>query len=164
MPRTRKGCSTPRQVAYARRVFDGKGINKKQIALDVGYTSNAANSIVSKIENTVGFNAAMMKLAADSNNLALAAMHEFKVRGFTEFSNKDLVAALNAIGGAWAKFNARQDGLDENHERLSKGNKLRTIVMNHIEQQTINQIDKDEKVIRVKEEKVIDVEADKLDF
>jgi len=135
MPRTRKGEATPRQFAYAQRLFGGKGKCKKQIALDVGYTENAANSIKSKIENTVGFHSAIAQLAVDSNNVALAALHEFKVRGFDGFSNKDLVGALNAIGNAWSKFNpeARKKGEDD-----SKGNKLRTVVMQHIENQTLN--------------------------
>jgi len=136
MPRTRKGESTPRQFAYARRLFGGKGKDRKQIALDVGYTPTMANHVKEKIESTVGFNSAMMKLAADSNNVALAALHEFKIRGFDTFSNKDLVGALNAIGNAWSRFNpeARKRGDEDNQSK----NRLRTVVMQHIENQTLN--------------------------
>lgn len=136
MPRTKKGQATMMQVAYARRVFGGQGVDRKQIALDVGYSPSVANVVKKKIEDSVGFNSAMAKLAADSNNVALAALHEFKVRGFNEFSNKDLVGALNAIGNAWSRFNpeakAKRD--DDNPGK----NRLRTIVMNRIENQTIN--------------------------
>lgn len=163
MPRTKKGQSTPRQVAYARRVFNGDGVSRKQIALDVGYPPSMANLVKEKIESTVGFNAAMMKLAADSNNVALAALHEFQVRGFSEFSNKDLVAALNAIGNAWAKFNERNKPREESE---SKGNKLRTIVMQHIENQTMNNtVPIDQKEVKKSEPiKVVDVEEVDVDF
>ena len=123
-----------KQMAYARRVFGGQGKCKKQIALDVGYSPNVANSISSHIENKPGFNSAMAALAVDSNNLALAAMHEFKARGFKDFSNKDLVGALNAIGSAWSRFNApppapKGDG--------QGNNRLRTVILNQIENATI---------------------------
>ena len=123
-----------KQVAYARRVFGGQGKCKKQIALDVGYSPNVANSISSHIENKPGFNNAMAQLAVDSNNLALAAMHEFKARGFEDFSNKDLVGALNAIGSAWTRFNTvPKDPKGDN----PGNNKLRTVILNQIENQTI---------------------------
>ena len=128
----RKG-SSPKQVAYARRVFGGQGKCKKQIALDVGYTPNVANSISSHIENKPGFHNAMAQLAVDSNNLALAAMHEFKARGFEDFSNKDLVGALNAIGSAWSRFNA--PAKDPN--ATPSTNKLRTVILQQIENQTV---------------------------
>lgn len=123
-----------KQMAYARRLFGGQGKCKKQIALDVGYSPNVANSVSSHIENQPGFHNAMSQLAADSNNLALAAMHEFKARGFEDFSNKDLVGALNAIGSAWSKFNAppanRGGGTPST-------NKLRTVILQQIENQTV---------------------------
>lgn len=125
----RKGTSM-KQMAYARRVFSGQGQNKKQIALDCGYSPNVANSISSHIENKPGFNNAMAQLAIDSNNLALAAMHEFKARGFEDFSNKDLVGALNAIGSAWAKFNAPQ--VDRVRSENPSGNRLRAIILEQV--------------------------------
>lgn len=130
-----------KQMAYARKLFSADGVNKKQIALDVGYSPTTANSIATHIENKPGFNNAMAALAADSNNLALAAMHEFKARGFQDFSNKDLVAALNAIGGAWAKFN---NSLlpKEKGNGSTEGNKLRTVILQQIENQTVLQGDK----------------------
>lgn len=123
-----------KQMAYARRIFGAQGSTKKDIALAVGYAPNAANSIKTKIENTRGFNNAMVKLATDSNNLALAAMAEFKARGFEDFSNKDLVGALNAIGQAWAKFNAVRKTPEEDPNR----NRLRTVILQQVENQTIS--------------------------
>jgi hypothetical protein len=132
-----KGASM-KQMAYARRVFGGQGKCKKQIALDVGYSPNVANSISSHIENKPGFNSAMAALAVDSNNLALAAMHEFKARGFKDFSNKDLVGALNAIGSAWSRFNAPA----QNPNGAPSTNRLRTVILNQIENQTIMESNK----------------------
>lgn len=123
-----------KQMAYARRIFGGQGKCKKQIALDVGYSPNVANSISSHIENQPGFNNAMAQLAVDSNNLALAAMHEFKARGFEDFSNKDLVGALNAIGNAWSKFNTVTK---KDPNSAPSGNRLRTVILQQIENQTI---------------------------
>ena len=123
-----------RQMAYARRIFGAQGSTKKDIALAVGYAPNAANSIKTKIENTRGFNNAMIKLATDSNNLALAAMAEFKARGFADFSNKDLVGALNAIGQAWAKFNTVRKTPEEDPNR----NRLRTVILQQVENQVLS--------------------------
>jgi hypothetical protein len=128
----RKGCSM-KQMAYAKRVFGAQGTTKKEIALDVGYSPNVANSISSHIENKPGFNNAMAALAIDSNNLALAAMSEFKARGFADFSNKDLIGALNAIGSAWSRFNVVKPTKDDH----PGNNKLRTVILQQIENQTV---------------------------
>lgn len=121
-------------MAYARQVFGAQGKSKKQIALDVGYAPQVANSVTSHIESKPGFNNAMAALAIDSNNLALAAMHEFRARGFEDFSNRDLVGALNAIGAAWERFNRvpREKEVDPSK------NKLRTVILQQIENQTMN--------------------------
>lgn len=128
----RKGGSTMKQMAYAKGILGAQGKTKKEIALNVGYSPNVANSISSHIENKPGFNNAMAALAIDSNNLALAAMHEFKARGFEDFTNKELIGALNAIGSAWSKFNAvpKEKAPSEN------SNKLRTVILQRIENQT----------------------------
>lgn len=122
-----------KQMAYARRVFGGQGKNKKQIALDCGYSPYVANSISSHIENKPGFKSAMVELAVESNNLALAALNEFKARGFDGFTNNELVAALNAIGNAWSKFNQTQKDKDDNPTT----NRLRTVILQQIEHQTM---------------------------
>ncbi len=130
-----KNGASLRQVAYARRVWGGKGENKKQVALDVGYSPSVANSCVSKIEKHKGFNNAMAQLAADSGNIALSVMHEFKSRGVKDFSNKDLVGALNAIAGAWDRFNK---GLIEQERPTDNGkNRLRTLMIQKVENQNI---------------------------
>lgn len=141
MPRIKKDGSTLRQVAYARRVFSADGPSKRQIALDVGYGPNVANSVTTKIENLRGFNNAMAKLAQDSNLVALAVLHEFKARGVSEFSNKELVNSLNAISTAWARFNKSnfmemESGYDKSIR--SAGSKLRTVILQNIAEQNIN--------------------------
>ncbi len=128
--------SSMKQVAYARRAWGAKQETKKLIALDVGYSPSVANSVVSKIESRPGFNNAMARLAADSNNIALSVMHEIKARGFEDYSNKDLVSALNAIAGAWDRFNK---GLIESEKPVDNGkNRLRTIVLQNINNQVTN--------------------------
>lgn len=126
--------STPMQRAYAMRVWGAKGSDKTAIARAVGYSSWVSRSATSKIEGTKGFQNAMLKLANDSNNLALSVLAEFKARGLKDFSNKDLVGALNAIGSAWSKFNGEEKRKTAETE---SGNRLRTIVLNRIENQTI---------------------------
>ena len=136
MVRISKAGATLKQTAYARRIFGADGKSKQQIALDVGYSRHIAATPKSKIENTRGFNNAMAKLAADSNNLALTVMSELKARGFSDFSNKDLVGALNAISGAWKNFNQvtdKRDPADDNGK-----NRLRTVILQRIENQTVN--------------------------
>jgi len=136
MPKISKNGSTLRQMAYARRVWAAKGENRSGIALDVGYTRGVAESPKYKIENTKGYNNAMNALAKESNSLALSIMHEFKSRGVKDFSNKDLIGALNAIGSAWAKFNPKE----EYEKKESKeSNRLRSVILQQVENQTINQ-------------------------
>lgn len=124
--------SSPKQKAYALRSWGAQGQDKKNIALDVGYAPSVANSVISKIESKRGYNNAIAKLAAESNNMALAVLFEFKARGLKDFENKDLIGALNAIGNAWSKFNvvAKEGGGDNGK------NKLRTIIMQQVENQT----------------------------
>jgi hypothetical protein len=102
MKRPRTG-STPRQLAYATRTLNGNATSKKEAALLSGYTPAVANNAKAKIESTEGYHNAMIVLATKSNNLMLAAMHEFEARGLKDFTNKELVAALNAIGAAWER-------------------------------------------------------------
>lgn len=128
-----KRASSMKQMAYAKQLLGAQGTSKRQIALNCGYSPYVANSISSHIENKPGFNYAMSQLAVDSNNLALAAMHEFKARGFKDFSNKDLIGALNAIGSAWSKFNAGP----KEKEKTPEGNKLRTVILQQIENQNL---------------------------
>ncbi len=126
--------SSIKQTAYARRVWSGQGTSKKQIALDVGFSPSVSSSVVSKIESRPGFNNAMARLATDSGNIALAAMHELKARGFKDFSNSELISSLNAISSAWDRFNK---GLVESQKPEDNGkNRLRTVILQRIDNQT----------------------------
>ncbi len=132
-----KNGSSLRQQAYARRVWGADGPDKKSIALDVGYSPNAAKSIVSKIESRPGFQNAIAILARESNNLALEIMNELKARGTQDFSNKDLIGALKAISSAWEKFNAPLLKSLEPRED-NKKNRLRTIVLERMDKPVAN--------------------------
>lgn len=114
MKRPRKG-STVKQYAYATRRLNGEGRSKKEIALRSGYTLSMAENAKAKIEETEGYQNAVIQLATDSNNLLMAVMAEFKARGLKDFSNADLTKALNAISGAWDRI-----------EKVRAPNKLKT--------------------------------------
>lgn len=131
------GGSTVKQRMYARRLFSGEGKTKKEIALAVGYSPWVAEAPGALIESGKGFHNAMVQLAKESNELALEVIHEFKARGFQNFSNKELVGALNAIGGAWSKFNGGVLASYRDEEKKKEGNRLRQVVINQIENQTV---------------------------
>lgn len=137
MPKIPRNGSTMKQMAYARRIWGAKGTDKQHIALDVGYSPYVSRSASSKIEATKGFNNAMVKLAKESNNMALEVLGEFKSRGLKDFSNKDLVGALNAIGGAWTRFNAPTLKVRGQGDQ-SDNNRLRAVILQQVENQTIN--------------------------
>jgi len=120
------------QQAYARRLWAANGKSKKDIALAVGYSEEVANSTLKHIEEAPGFQKAMTKLAQESNSLALAALEQFKLRGLDDFSNKDLVSALNAITKAWSQFSAP---VTKAAPPPSANNKLRTVILQQIENQ-----------------------------
>jgi hypothetical protein len=135
----RKNSSTPKQIAYARRMWGGEMINKKQLALDVGYAPSVAACAGNAVEKSRGFANAMANLAAESNDLALTIMHEFKARGVQSFTNKDLIGSLNAIGNAWGRFNSaltKERDLTGPNTKLGQ-NKLRTIILQQVENQTL---------------------------
>lgn len=128
-----------KQQAYARRVFSGDGKSKMQIALDVGYSRFAAHSPKSKIESKRGFHNAIAVLARDSNELALAAMHELKGRGFEDFSNKEIISAIGTMAAAWKTFTEplQKQIESENYNSMDNGNRLRSIVLQRVEKQII---------------------------
>ncbi len=126
MPRLPKHGSSVRQIAYAQRLFGGKGISKKQIALDVGYGPLIANSVSTKIENRRGYHNAVAKLAEQSGNLTLKVMEELQARGFDDFSNKELISAVSAMSGAWARFGKGVRDMDPNRD--AGKNKLACLV------------------------------------
>lgn len=141
--------STLKQLAYARRVWGAKGEDKKSIALDVGFSPSVANSVMSKIESRKGFHNAIARLAADSGNLAIAAMHEFKARGFDDFSNKELISSLNAISKAWGTFNKGVNDLEREGDGRDNGkNRLKTVILQNISNQTNITNPETEKVVQ----------------
>ena len=117
-----KGGYTLRQFNYARGIV-GATKSKKEVALNAGYSKFVASCPQEKIENTEGFNNAMVVIAAEAGNLVLAVMHEYKARGLKNFSNSELNSAMNAISNAYSKFNKNPDGGDN-----EKANKLRGIL------------------------------------
>lgn len=108
MKRPKTG-STPGQFAYATRMLNGDAASKKEAALLSGFAMSTAENAKAKIETTEGYHNAMIVLATKSNNLMLAAMHEFEARGLSGFSNKELVGALNAIGAAWERVEKQRN-------------------------------------------------------
>lgn len=123
MKRPRSG-STPRQVAYATRVLNGEGRSKKEAAILSGYSTSVAENVKEKIESTEGYHNAMIQLATRSNNLMLAALHEFEARGLKDFTNAELIKALNAIGSAWERIEKQRN---PNPNKLPEGNRLQGI-------------------------------------
>lgn len=136
MKRPKHG-ATIKQYAYATKLLNAEGRSKKDIALSVGYAPSVANNVENKIENTEGFQNAVIDLAAKSNNVVLAVMAEYQKRGLTKFSNKDLNGALNAISTAWDKFAKHRA---PNKIQTPEGNRLKAVIMNRIENQTINNL------------------------
>lgn len=132
MKRPARG-STVKQYAYATRRLNGQGRSKKEIALLSGYTKSMAENAKHKIEETEGYQNAVIVLATESNNLLMAVMAEFKARGLTEFSNKDLIGALNAISGAWDRIEKNRA---PNKMKTPEGNPLRAVFTKRVETQT----------------------------
>ena len=82
---------------------------------------STAENAHAKIEKTEGFHNAMIVMATRSNNLMLAALHEFEARGLKNFTNKELIGALNAIGSAWERVEKQRN---PNKDQPSGGNRL----------------------------------------
>ncbi len=133
MKRPQKG-STIKQYAYATRKLGGQGSSKKEIALLSGFSPSVAANAKNKIENTEGYNNAVIVLAAESNNLLLAVLSEFKARGLRDFSNADLTKALNAITGAWTKIEEKRA---PSQMKTPEGNPLRGVFQRRVETQTV---------------------------
>lgn len=112
--------STPKQFAYATRMLNGGADSKKEAALLSGFSMSVAENAKAKIEDTEGYHNAMEELALKSNNLMLAALSQFQARGLDGFTNKELIAALNAIGSAWERVEKQRNPQKE----LPGGNRL----------------------------------------
>lgn len=131
----RRGGSTIKQFAYATRMMNGQATSKKEAALLSGFSMSVAENARAKIERTEGFRNAIGVLAYRSNNLLVAVMNEFESRGLTGFSNKDLVAAMNAITSAWTKIDEKRA---PNKMQTPEGNPLRAVFTKRVETQTVS--------------------------
>lgn len=133
MKRSRRG-STIKQYAYATRMMNGQATSKKEAALLSGFSMSVSENVKNKIEDTEGYRNAIGALAAESNNLLVSVMMEFKSRGLKEFSNKDLVSAMNAITSAWSKIDEKRA---PNRMQTPEGNPLRAVFMKKTETLTL---------------------------
>jgi hypothetical protein len=64
----------------------------------------------------------------------MEVMYQFEVRGLTEFSNKELIAALNAITSAWDKIDTKRQPAKM---KTPEGNPLRAVFTKRVETQTM---------------------------
>jgi hypothetical protein len=132
MKRPQKG-STPKQYAYALRRLNGEGRSKKEMALLSGFSPAVAENVKAKVEDTEGYQNAVIELATKSNNLLLACFAEYQARGLKDFSNKDLNAALNAISSAWDRVEKVRAPAKM---KTPEGNPLRAVFTKRVETQT----------------------------
>ena len=156
--------STPKQYAYATMRLSGQGGSKKEIARKSGFSVSVANNTKNKIENTEGYQNAVIVLAAESNNLLLGILAEFKARGMKNFSNKDLIGSLNAMTSAWEKIEKKRETAKM---KTPEGNPLRAVFTKRVETQTVrfeNEKKEKEKAEKIsKEEKATAREAEAVD-
>lgn len=136
MKRPRSG-STIKQVAYATRRMNGNASSKKEAALLSGFSLSVAENVKAKVEDTEGYQNAIIGLATESGNLMQAILAEFKARGLKDFNNADLTKALNAITGAWAKIEERRA---PNRLKTPEGNPLRAVFMRRTETATFEEV------------------------
>jgi len=138
----KEGGSTAKQMAYAKLIMAGEMETKKEMALAAGYSETSADSTVFHIESKPGFRNAMLQLATEANNLLLDVMKEFKNRTFKDFDDKQLVNALNTISAVSSTFNDAVISTSKlQDEEETKGNKLRKVILQQVENQTIVQGD-----------------------
>lgn len=115
------------------RRLNGEGRSKKEMALLAGFSPAVAENVKAKVEDTEGYQNAVIELATKSNNLLLACFAEYQARGLKNFSNKDLNAALNAISSAWDRVEkVRAPG----KMKTPEGNPLRAVFTKRVETQT----------------------------
>ena len=131
MKRTKNGY-TRKQYAYAQNNLSGNGVSKKDIALRSGYSMNAANSVKTKIEDTEGYANAMSALASETGNLALKVYHTLKHKDLSKESVSTLLGAITTLSHAWEKFTPKVK------EEDNSNNRLKGILLQHVEHQTIN--------------------------
>jgi predicted transcriptional regulator with HTH domain len=129
----KNNCSAPKQMAYARKVFSGDIRPKTEIAVECGYSPNVSRSVRTHIENTNGFKNAMSVLATEASNIAIGVMEEIDKRGYKDLTNKELLSTINVMSSAWSRFI-----LPEDEDSTPATNKLRTVILQQVENQTID--------------------------
>jgi len=160
--------STPKQYAYATMRLTGQGGSKKEIARKAGFSHSVAKNAKYKIENTEGYQNAVIVLAHESNNLLLAILAEFKARGVKNFSDKDLIGSLKAMTTAWDKIDNKRAPAKL---KTDEGNPLRAVFTKRVETQTVrfekekqDKISKQEKATAREAEVVAVGEGIDMDF
>lgn len=166
----KKNSSTPRQWAYARNKLAGAASTKRELAKISGYGNGVAHNTSNKIEKSKGYKNAITELSLQSNSLLLKVMGEFDRRDLEEFSNKDLVTALNSISSAWSKIDTQRQ---MNKNKNPENNPLRSIFMKRsgdtpkvIEAEEVTQIpieDKEEEVPRIEKKKLTEEQQKELE-
>ena len=154
---------------YAKKRIFTTGKNKQKMALAAGFSPAVSATPKSKIEDTPGFKNAVSKLAVKSNNLALSILEEFDKRGVTDFTNKELIMALDSIGRAWDRFTAPPNRHSKSDPDFDNGkNPLRTIILQTVNTQTIANPGEIRGVVvnegEVVEDKVVDNVEEEDDF
>lgn len=129
----RKNGSTLKQYAYAKKLLGAEKQTKKEIALSVGYSPSIAENTKSMIEQTEGFDNAMNALASETGNLVMQIYHTLKNKDLSKESVPVLLDAVTTMANAWERFTPKQTA-----EKGKGANKLRGIVLQRIEHQTIN--------------------------
>ncbi len=117
--------------------MNGNASSKKEAALLSGFSLSVAENVKAKVEDTEGYQNAIIGLATESGNLMQAILAEFKARGLTKFSNADLTKALNAISGAWAKIEEKRA---PNRMKSPTENPLRGVFIRRTETAVIEEV------------------------
>lgn len=157
MKRTANG-STPRQMAYARKLLNGDGRSKKDIAVSVGFSQTVAENAKAKIETSEGFHNAVQLLSFESGELVTSIMAEFKARGFKKHSIEQLNDTLALMTSVWEKFDKRLNPPERNDN--SQENGLRKVLLQKVNKQTVVVQSPDSKPI----ETIIEAQAHDLDL
>ncbi len=123
-----------KQKAYARRILGAQGKTKKEIALAVGYSGAVAHNAKAKIENTEGYANAVRDLALETGDVVMYAYASIKNRNLDKEDLKTVLRAVEVLSNAFEKFSNNKN----NDEKALKNNRLRTVLMQRVENQTIN--------------------------
>ena len=122
-----------KQQAYARKIVSAAHDTKKETALAVGYSQSVAHSAKQKIENTEGYSNAMRDLAMETGDVVMYAYASIKNRNLDKEDLKTVLRAVEVLANAFEKFSPRPK--DDNS---LKNNRLKAVLMQRVENQTIN--------------------------